>query len=634
MNTKKIKQIFKLMLVMIVMVTLLPATKVKAATKRTTAIDLTQLNGTEDPSVNIDKLTDEGWAWYAVDTGAYTAKTIVLNGLDLDVTDDSHSIYLFYKDRAAALFLPDGATIIVEGDSTIKGPNSVSYSSAGIISIGNLSVEGPGTLNVYGGETTSSSNSSFSLYAHTDLTIDCNINAVASNSDNSSYGIFAYGNITINGGNIYAKAGDVTKQGTSPESNAVRYTNLYFIDGKLTTQSGVVMLNGIFSPEYSYVLSGFEINNVSVKGGADQTEYTKIPFSSDGWRYGMTVNGVETFPKYAVVRPTSVKLDIEEWLDENNITGVTVSESTMNSTISISGTSSTTATTTLDLEIPNGYKVRWLTNLTSSASPAINILDTSGTGTNFEFGGGGTLTCTGGYAIHNKADTVINVQSGKLVSTADAAVYFEKSTTLKGDNSSVIFAKGDNIYKTLDSSVSITIDFPSLLPILWDGLKTSYDDGSSEGLSFYMPSSHLDDSVQWMSLSGKNIVYFKIGSFTGIIEIPVVTVTPTPTATPTPQANESSVEHSNYAYVDMSGANNGLKNVPYLSTNFGESTNYTYYYNTSDKNWDGTLWTSKTVLKPGTYYIYAYVEELGNTTGTTKFVVSNGKYVVPNTGVK
>ncbi len=142
------------------------------------------------------------------------------------------------------------------------------------------------------------------------------------------------------------------------------------------------------------------------------------------------------------------------------------------------------------------------------------------------------------------------------------------------------------------------------------------------GASDTMPSD--PDVVEW------KIVYIKDFGETSSVRIFFLAVG---TETNDDSESDSPVEHSNYAYVDMSGEINGQKNVPYLSTNFGESNSYTFYYNTSDKNWDGEVWTSKTTLKPGTYYIYAMVEELGNTTGTTEFVVKD-TYKVPNTGVK
>ncbi len=183
-------------------------------------------------------------------------------------------------------------------------------------------------------------------------------------------------------------------------------------------------------------------------------------------------------------------------------------------------------------------------------------------------------------------------------------------------------------------------------PTFFGGSELDYSPTPNVKLSF--PSSILDGTtgtiltdgyeIPWTNGEPLYLIVFKMSSeFNGsthyVIAYDYLTATPTDAPEPESTPNESSVPHSNYAYVDMSGEQNGARNVPYLSTNFGESNSVTYYYNTSDKNWDGTLWTSKSALKPGTYYIYAYVEELGNTTATTKFTIPEN-YVVPNTGIK
>ncbi len=72
------------------------------------------------------------------------------------------------------------------------------------------------------------------------------------------------------------------------------------------------------------------------------------------------------------------------------------------------------------------------------------------------------------------------------------------------------------------------------------------------------------------------------------------------------------VSMSDYTY-------GGTKSTPTISGNSGNGT-VTYYYNTTNSNGGGTLWsnvTSSTSLNAGTYYMYATVAETTNYKGTT-----------------
>ena len=83
--------------------------------------------------------------------------------------------------------------------------------------------------------------------------------------------------------------------------------------------------------------------------------------------------------------------------------------------------------------------------------------------------------------------------------------------------------------------------------------------------------------------------------------------------------------------VDMTGYVYGeTKSSPSISGNSGNGT-VTYYYNTTNSNSNGTLWstvTGSTSLNAGTYYMYAVVEETtdynGATTATKSFTVYKG----------
>lgn len=121
-------------------------------------------------------------------------KTLTLGGVNFTTT------------AAIAVKLPDGATIVLNGENMIKsGSKNNGY---GIYAEGSLTISGSGTLNVTGDTANSYS---YGIYAKQDINIeDGTVNAYGGEA-NFSRGIEAGNNISISGGIVNTKGGKATR---------------------------------------------------------------------------------------------------------------------------------------------------------------------------------------------------------------------------------------------------------------------------------------------------------------------------------------------------------------------------------------------------------------------------------------
>jgi hypothetical protein len=144
--------------------------------------------------------SSEGWAWYLNENSAagYSAKTLVLNGLNLNTSDPF------------GIWLPSGSTIVLADGSE----NSVHIADSiltirGIIGSGDMEITGDtGSLHISSGNTTDYFNTC--LYSVGNLIISGGeITVDAGNAREGSFGISVEGELTISNGTIYAKSGSV-----------------------------------------------------------------------------------------------------------------------------------------------------------------------------------------------------------------------------------------------------------------------------------------------------------------------------------------------------------------------------------------------------------------------------------------
>ncbi len=180
--------------------------------QRTTGLDLTissityQDNSgdfaTANPQTSDITDTGEGWAWYLNANAAlgYQAKTLVLNGIDLNTAD-------YY-----GIYLPGGSTIILADGSEnyINVTYQGSMTVRGIIAVGDLTVSGnTGSLQVTSGPSSGDFNTG--IYSNRNMVLSGGeITVNAGNARSYSYGIVAVQTITILKETVYATSGSVS----------------------------------------------------------------------------------------------------------------------------------------------------------------------------------------------------------------------------------------------------------------------------------------------------------------------------------------------------------------------------------------------------------------------------------------
>ncbi|MEM5766991.1 MAG: carbohydrate-binding domain-containing protein, partial [Bacillota bacterium] len=186
---KALTVLMALCMALTLMPQLAPNAAAAGGSLRTEALDLTVL---DTDTVN----TAEGWAWYAAASGDYSAKTLVLDGLNLQASD-----YYF-----GGLVLPGDSTIVLAEDSV----NTVSYNYAasygfyaayGVFCNGSLTIQGDGAISVF--STTSSSIFNAGIYtASGNLTIESGTVTATALYGSNCYGLYSNAGVVISDGAV------------------------------------------------------------------------------------------------------------------------------------------------------------------------------------------------------------------------------------------------------------------------------------------------------------------------------------------------------------------------------------------------------------------------------------------------
>ena len=278
-------------------------TTVVVPVQRTTTLDLSvdsisyqSSSGSSaiaNPLANDITNTGEGWAWYLnanVDAG-YSAKTLVLNGINLETANN------------LGIVLPEGSTILLANGSE----NRVSITNSteavkGIIANGDLIMSGnTGSLQVITGNTIG--NGSHGIYSSGNITLSGGIITVNKGDtvNNTSVGIFSSKNITVSGGKITVNIGNARNFAAGIDAAGV----LTISNGTIYAKTGsTTNTHGVSCPVIGF--GGLVDDGMLVYQNIDG-EYTQAVMKSiDGgyYYYGdditatdiMIVNGTPTEP--------------------------------------------------------------------------------------------------------------------------------------------------------------------------------------------------------------------------------------------------------------------------------------------------------------------------------------------------
>ena len=171
--------------------------------------------------------------------------TLTLNGVNFETT------------AATAVRLPADSTIILNGVNTIKGGNSDSGDCYGIEGLGNLTIQGPGTLNVTSGTTSRTAYKSFGISAVAVTiksgTVIAKGGTAQMTEDSMSGGIYGSNYITIEGGIVEATGGTAWR---SCGFSIVALGNMYISGGTVTATGGTSTEKdsyGIYTAYSAYV---------------------------------------------------------------------------------------------------------------------------------------------------------------------------------------------------------------------------------------------------------------------------------------------------------------------------------------------------------------------------------------------
>lgn len=225
----KLTKLWSILLTLVMVVGLLPTTAL-AAEPATKTADFTNDSAAALALLNAAKTGEAGSEWDG-DT-----KTLTLNGINFTTT------------AATAVELPNGATIVLNGENTITGGDADSYDRYGIYAVGSLTIQGSGKLDVTGG--TAADVISYGIYAKKALTISGGtVNATGGTATNGdSYGIRAENTVTIqNTADVTATGGTATGTATDIRSCVICAWN-----GDVTINGGIVNAKGSDSGAYSF----------------------------------------------------------------------------------------------------------------------------------------------------------------------------------------------------------------------------------------------------------------------------------------------------------------------------------------------------------------------------------------------
>ena len=280
------------------MLTLMPFAASAQPTQRTNALDLTVASvgsaaGTAGNPANQDiDGSDEGWMWYYNGYDTYSGKVLVLNGLDLETGATS-----------TALRSPQGTTIVLVGDNTIKSTYSGTTNITGIWMMGDLTItsEVNGNLTVTGGTSTGFSTSSFSCgifsyYYILTISGDAVVTAIGgtATSSASSYGIYIYTSDPFEvKDNAVLNAIGGAVSGSDGRSYGIGAGKVVTVnDNAVVNAAGGTVTSGSFSGSYGIYVSNtngdITINDNAVVNATGNT--TTVGYSH-GIFGGLTING-------------------------------------------------------------------------------------------------------------------------------------------------------------------------------------------------------------------------------------------------------------------------------------------------------------------------------------------------------
>ena len=236
----KLTRLWSILLTLVLLVGLLPTVALAEGPATGTA------DFTTDPTAPLALLNTAKTDGAADSEWNNTTKTLTLNGVNFETT------------ALDAVKLPDGATIVLNGENTIKG-GSGSGDCYGIYGEGSLTIQGTGTLDVTSG--TSTSNLSFGIHAQGSVTINSGAvtatgGAALNGQNGQRFGIRALNNaLTITGGTVTATGGDAK----------ISSNGLWAGDGSVTISGGTVVaesgrVTGVGASSGIYA-KNVEINN-------------------------------------------------------------------------------------------------------------------------------------------------------------------------------------------------------------------------------------------------------------------------------------------------------------------------------------------------------------------------------------
>lgn len=190
-----------------------------------------------------------------------------------------------------AVQLPADATIVLEEDTinTITGGDSTSDHCFGIYAVGDLTIEGTGTLNVTGGnaDATGASKNSYGIFANGGVTVQDTAVVTAEGGTSQkgvSYGIFASGAVTVQ------DTADVTANGGTAKGSSsygiFANTNVSIYGGKVEATGGKAYVSsyGIYADDDVSISGG----KVKATGGTAEDSSSHGIYADDG---NVTISG-------------------------------------------------------------------------------------------------------------------------------------------------------------------------------------------------------------------------------------------------------------------------------------------------------------------------------------------------------
>ena len=313
----------------------------------------------------------------------------------------------FTTSATTAVKLPAGSTIVLADGTTntITGGNTESDGCYGIYAVGNLTIQGAGTLTVTGGDITAAAGTitleSSGIYANGGLTISGGtINATGGNitRGNStaglrSYGIHAESGVAISGGAVTAQSS------TAPN----RSYGIYAENGNIAVTNSTVTATGR-AAYYSY--------GIDAHAGSVTVENSRVNATGDT----AGENGAGIYAKTGVTISGTANVTAEGGKAGNNSYGIEANKGD----VTISGSAEVTATGgTATGAYSNSYgiiAISYYNSPSDSGGGNVSISNTAKVTTT-----GGTATGNSGNSYGISADEDVTISGGTVTAKGSAA---------------------------------------------------------------------------------------------------------------------------------------------------------------------------------------------------------------------